>query len=57
MNLPPHRWQLVKTLHKQNAQCSGTQKTVSKQTRTRVFATSIFAIFIDLIITQEDLIK
>ena len=42
-----YRWQRVKTSHKQNAQCSGNTKNVSQQTRNRVFATSIFAIFID----------
>ena len=41
----PYRWQRVKTSHKQNVQ--ETQKNVSKQTRIKVFATSIFAIFID----------
>ena len=42
-----YQWQRVKTSHKQNAQCSGNTKTVSKQIRNSVFTASIFAIFID----------
>ena len=42
-----YRWQRVKTSHKQNAQCSGNTKNVSKQTRNTVFPTSILAILVD----------
>ena len=42
-----YRWQRIKTSHKQNTQCPGNTKTISKQTRNRVFATSIFAICTD----------
>ena len=42
INVTVYRWQRVK---KQNVQ--ETQKTVSKQTKNRVFTTSIFAILVD----------
>ena len=43
----PYRWQRAKTSLKQNTQCSGNTKNVSKQTSNRVFATSIFAILVN----------
>ena len=50
-----YQWQRVKTLQKQNAQCYGNTKTVSKQTDTLVsFIGSSFAILEQTIDTYKE---